>query len=508
MKSPFIRRPVGVLLALLMAFSVFGGMTFTAGARTCEVGDTIQFGTYPQTKVTDSALIAELDAADKVWCDRVTYYDGYTDDYMRFADFFYNGEKYRAVVCDSRRNVYQTDNRYFEGTTYYFRYEPISWRVLDPSEGLVMAENILDAQRFYRDNGSRTIGGQTVFANNYAYSDVRAWLTGDFYDTAFSEGQKEKTADRVLDNSAFSAVYDAASTTDKVFLLSYSEALNASYGFLPSNDPDNARVARGSDYAKGQGLYAYEFGGPYVGNSFWLLRSGGSDEFAVNNFNFEGKYWDSPPEELSCGVRPALKLSNLSSDVSLSTELFSVNACTHETTETRNAAAPTCTQQGYTGDLYCVNCGKLISSGETVPAAHDFEAWVDAVPATCGSDGTVGYQHCRVCGSDFDAEGNKLDSIVDPATGEHVTQLRGAKEATATKDGYTGDEVCTVCGQTIKTGSVIPATGEKEPASADDGVCRLCGEKHGAGFGYWIAMFHTWIFFFYIFIAPFVEMGG
>ena len=38
-----------------------------------------------------------------------------------------------------------------------------------------------------------------------------------------------------------------------------------------------------------------------------------------------------------------------------------------------------------------------------------------------------------------------------------------AKEATATEDGYTGDEVCTVCGQTIKTGETIPATGEIAP---------------------------------------------
>ena len=47
---------------------------------------------------------------------------------------------------------------------------------------------------------------------------------------------------------------------------------------------------------------------------------------------------------------------------------------------------------------------------------------------------------------------------VIPALG-HKTQLVGAKAATCTEDGYTGDEVCTVCGETdpnykpaVKTG--------------------------------------------------------
>ncbi|MBQ6020685.1 MAG: hypothetical protein IJL26_10985 [Clostridia bacterium] len=49
----------------------------------------------------------------------------------------------------------------------------------------------------------------------------------------------------------------------------------------------------------------------------------------------------------------------------------------------------------------------------------------------------------------------------DAATGNHVTELRGAKKATENRKGYTGDLVCTVCGKTIKKGTVIPATVEK-----------------------------------------------
>ncbi len=42
---------------------------------------------------------------------------------------------------------------------------------------------------------------------------------------------------------------------------------------------------------------------------------------------------------------------------------------------------------------------------------------------------------------------------------EHYeTELINAKEATCTKEGYTGDEVCKICHETIQTGSIIPMT--------------------------------------------------
>ena len=55
---------------------------------------------------------------------------------------------------------------------------------------------------------------------------------------------------------------------------------------------------------------------------------------------------------------------------------------------------------------------------------------------------------------------------------EHVTELVGAKAATCTEDGYTGDEVCTVCSETIKEGEVIPATGHHFKGN----TCPDCGE--------------------------------
>ncbi|MFR8333979.1 MAG: hypothetical protein ACLU9S_17780 [Oscillospiraceae bacterium] len=38
----------------------------------------------------------------------------------------------------------------------------------------------------------------------------------------------------------------------------------------------------------------------------------------------------------------------------------------------------------------------------------------------------------------------------------HKAELRNAKAATCTEDGYTGDEVCTICGEIVKQGEIIP----------------------------------------------------
>ena len=43
--------------------------------------------------------------------------------------------------------------------------------------------------------------------------------------------------------------------------------------------------------------------------------------------------------------------------------------------------------------------------------------------------------------------------------------------ATCTQDGYTGDEVCKTCGETVKKGEIIPAMGH----DYKDGKCTVCG---------------------------------
>ena len=117
---------------------------------------------------------------------------------------------------------------------------------------------------------------------------------------------------------------------------------------------------------------------------------------------------------------------------------------------------------------------------ETLPATGHDTQLVGAKPATCTEDGYTGDEVCKTCGVTV-----KKGEVI-PATG-HDTQLVGAKPATCTEDGYTGDEVCKTCGVTVKKGEVIPATGHdtqlvgaKPATCTEDGytgdeVCKTCG---------------------------------
>ena len=56
-----------------------------------------------------------------------------------------------------------------------------------------------------------------------------------------------------------------------------------------------------------------------------------------------------------------------------------VKTCNHSNTEVRNKKDATTSSEGYTGDTYCKDCGKLISSGASIPkikqtvsVSHDY----------------------------------------------------------------------------------------------------------------------------------------
>lgn len=108
-----------------------------------------------------------------------------------------------------------------------------------------------------------------------------------------------------------------------------------------------------------------------------------------------------------------------------------------------------------------LNTGDYALIAVEVTCDHDHTTRTET-PATCAEDGSV-----TVICDDCD---EVLSTETLPATG-HSTVVKNAKDATCTEPGYTGDKVCTVCGETVETGEVIPAAGH----SYKDGKCTVCG---------------------------------
>ena len=385
------KRILAVLLTVLMAVSVMVVATVPASAE-YKVGDTIQFGTYPQTKVDFSSLPYPDNRKFQNTIDAVTwmsydYYFGYGEldervtvgKYVQFADFFFNGNKYRAVKFPRYRvtytyqapgaaNSYQDDNGYTTDVTYYFKYEPLTWRVLDPSAGFVMCENVIDSQAYQNtilkigEEYYKT-GSSTVYANNYKESSIRAWLNDHFYNTAFTNAQKAVIKSTTIDNSALTdySKYNSASTTDKIFLLSNSDARNSDYGFS-----SNTRKAKGTDYAKCQGLEPASSSGYCV----WVLRTAGCGSQYAAYATPTAMTLDADVNKTSYGIRPACQLSDLTSNTTVNPGLYSAGNKVVEITVSANPA------EGGTvsgGGTYAYD--KPVTVTATPNAGYVFEGW-------------------------------------------------------------------------------------------------------------------------------------
>ena len=253
----------------------------------------MQFGAYPQSRVTDEAIIDGLDSQSLSWKSYNYYsgtgslYDGNMkpSDYMKYADIVFNGNKYRAVTFSKYRPRFTGDtfsssyinqdyNGYYTGNVYYFKYEPLKWRVLDASMGLVVCDSIIDSQAYNNyilESNGEYYGdsGKNHYASDWENSSLRKWLNEDFYNTAFSKLQQDRIQKLTRENwSTNESKYDSNPTSDKITLLSYYDALNTFNS--TSITKDGARRRKGTDYAKCQGVgVVSDYGGTYD----WWLRS-------------------------------------------------------------------------------------------------------------------------------------------------------------------------------------------------------------------------------------------
>ena len=327
-----MKRVISTILTVIMLAGVIivPGVTASATDITdIKTGTLVTFGSYPQTSVTDPSLLARLNSQSLNW----TYYDYYCEgkqeDYMKYADVTLSGARYRAVTFTHYRTPYtQRDNGYEPDKVYWFRYDPIVWRVLDVNGGLLMAENLIDSQPFHnvsymKDDSWFGDESYKYYASDWKYSSLKKWLNGVFYDVAFSsEAKKVIISERLESPSSESSEFEVQMTNDThVFLLTYVDVLNKAYGFSSSNKSgaDTNRIAYGTDYARCQGLSVYDSTEDYYsGASDWLLRTPSCDfgysEEVLYDGNISGN--DYTINHIGFGIRPTLYVDNLQSAIS------------------------------------------------------------------------------------------------------------------------------------------------------------------------------------------------
>ncbi|MBQ7956684.1 MAG: hypothetical protein IJ279_01495 [Clostridia bacterium] len=273
-------------------------------------GSVIQLGSYPQAKVTDKELISTLSemATDEDFFTDSNDYEGYgtIDDgayngiygeadlsgSYSFCDVkLSDGRKFRGVKLmsylpdytarvSSENNSQQFKNGYFTGTMYWFEYQPLRWRVIDSSSGLLLCENVIDSGCFYYYLDP----GAGIIESDYASSNLNSRL-GIIYSDSLNENEKQ-----LLDDNGF-------------FALNAKEASNTKHGFsFFKATKDIARKATATDYAKSRGVFVDN-----SGFAWWWLKTdvNGTKADVVHR---DGSITVYEKTGTDIGIRPAIRI--------------------------------------------------------------------------------------------------------------------------------------------------------------------------------------------------------
>ena len=227
------------------------------------------FGSYPQSHIDDINLINELNKLTTV--NSRGYYEYENEEYFKVTTKpYHTGSRY----------TYSTGKPILNDVTEWFKVEPIVWRILSSNNNtyFVLSEYILDQHLYYNNSSVRIIDGQTIYINNYEYSDIRKFLNDQFFNTAFKASEQAFILVSEVDNSASTTFssgnkYICENTFDKIYLLSWKDTLNTTYGFSSDhNVNDEEKIAIVTDYAKAVGV-VWEVINPFYNTGIWWLRS-------------------------------------------------------------------------------------------------------------------------------------------------------------------------------------------------------------------------------------------
>lgn len=197
--------------------------TITSGllSYSCKPGITLkEFGNYPKTMLdeTDGAFLIEslntasgtLPTSDnkQLWKDYGCYPNGATSSYMWYIDMSSGTNKYHGVYFTTYRpgatvkdslsynQTCQSTNGFSTGHRYWFKYEPLTWRVLatktenSETKLLLLSQYYVNSTHYYHSHDDH----DGAHSYEYSTSDLRTWLNGSFYDAAFTNAEKIKSA--------------------------------------------------------------------------------------------------------------------------------------------------------------------------------------------------------------------------------------------------------------------------------------------------------------------------
>ena len=150
------------------------------------------------------------------------------------------------------------------------------------------------------------------------------------------------------------------------------------------------------------------------------------------------------------------------------------SACDHANTEVRNEKKVTCTEDGYSGDVYCKDCTVLVTQGFVITHPGHQLREVAAKDATATVAGNIAYYVCENagCGKYFADNAAKTEitdksSIIIPATGGGSSSGGGPSSGGGTSSGGTSSGTTDKPGATEQPGETDKPGATEQPEEND-----------------------------------------
>ena len=257
-----------------------------------EDGKTVTYGIFPQTRISDSDFVFELET---------------NADWLDSGWYEYDGDYYAKVYSNPYATDYYFDNGDLieKNKNYWFKYEPITWNVLsnDDGECLLVSETLLEATYYSYSNN-----------NNYMNSSIRDHLNDEFLTRAFVLGD-DNLLTTTVDNSAASTAsasnpYACDNTEDKVFLLSYKDYITSDYGFSTSDSNSSTRYCKTTDYSRACGA-CISTSSSTLNNGLYWTRSpnSGNQRYAMHVRTDGTIHYDNNTNYKYLCTRPAITIT-------------------------------------------------------------------------------------------------------------------------------------------------------------------------------------------------------
>lgn len=326
-------------------------------------------------------------------------------------------------------------------------------------------ESIVNGNKTFQDNTSerwtnwnnRTTSAQAALTFSWDTAQLLSSVNLYYYYDSCSAYPESILFEYSLNGTDFAEIGYSEEQTD-------TNTLGAAYAYTFDNiiNPVALRITftqqGGTSGSHCVGLLEAEimtFAGTLETNSSAALSSILVDGAAIDGFDADSLTYEAGGSEVTAesavnaGItvlpvwQDAVRILTVSEDGSdarmYTVSLSGKTECEHKNTEMRDGKEASCTEEGYTGDIFCTDCGKLIEKGEVIPAAgHSYDGGVVTKEPTTQEEGIKTYT-CSICGETEDEVIPKLEEVVEKSAPSVTLSAQPAEDGKITLIGQFED---------------------------------------------------------------------